>query len=450
MKVLIAFAWPVLLFAQFAFAEDQFQSEPVRDQKWNFHFQTTVISQEHGEFPAKYSAPAPATGSSTSLSNSVDNQSSLTLTIFAGRRLWQGAEFYVNPELSGGSGFNGTKGIAGFPNGEIYRVDDPSPKWSLARLFIKQTFELGGEFVGLKDDKNQLAGSMKEEHVSVVVGRFSLSDYFDNLSVAHDPRTQFMNWSLMDLGTWDYAADTRGYSWGFYVELVERLWTLRYANVMIPLQANQMDFDREYPTASGNNLEFEYRYLVGEQKGAVHLIGWHNRANMGNYRNTINQSLRNTSGQLDVTLSRQMSEKYGLGLEFEQSLTSELNLFSRLGWDDGKTETWNFTEIDQTASLGASLKGTKWNRANDTVGLAAVINGLSQDHRDYLANGGYGFMLGDGTLNYAPEEIAELYYLYKVIPGFDFTGDFQYVQNPAYNSDRGPVSIVSCRVHYEM
>ena len=246
------------------------QATALSQQDWNLHFQSTVVSQKHGSFPAKYSGNGPVNpyfGPGNSLSNGDDTQTSVTLTVFAGLKLWKNGELYANPELSGGSGFNGTTGIAGFPNAEIYRVDDPAPKWNLARLFYKQILMTGSrDTEEIKDDKNQLAARVPIDRLTIVVGKFSLNDYFDDNAYSHDPRTQFLNWALMDQGAWDYAADTRGYSWGFYLEYNRASWALRFASVLVPLYANQMAMDTEYPAASGTNLEYEYRWLP---KGAV-------------------------------------------------------------------------------------------------------------------------------------------------------------------------------------
>jgi high affinity Mn2+ porin len=420
------------------------------DQLSNLHFQVTTVSQEHGEFRSQYvgnnTSPTNSAPGQNSLTSSADNQTSLTMTIFAGYKIWQGAEFYVNPELSGGSGFNKTQGIAGFPNAEIYRVDDPTPKWSLARLYVKQSVGFGGEQESIKDDKNQLAVATDLNRLTLVIGRFSLNDFMDNNSYSHDPRTQFLNWGFMDHGAWDYAADTKGYTWGVLLEYNQRRWAVRLASVMVPAQANQMVMDTNFPQNRGDNVEFEYRYSVGEKPGAARLLVFENHAHMGNYRQTLNTP----AYAMDITQSRSNSVKYGAGLNLEQKLTDDLGSFLRASWNDGHTETWAFTEIDQTLSFGLSLKGTRWHRTPDVLGLGFMINGLSQDHRDYLANGGYGFMIGDGTLNYAPEYIAEASYLYKHPSGLDVTGDYQFVQNPAYNSDRGPVSIFAVRLHYEI
>jgi high affinity Mn2+ porin len=412
---------------------------PAEVQDSNLHIQSTVVSQEHGNFSAHYSGR-------NSLSRQTDQETSITWTVFAGKRLWQGAEFYVDPELAGGSGFNKTEGMAGFPNGEIYRVSDPAPKWSLARIYVKQVFGLGDSQEEIKEDKNQLASSYDQKRFTIIGGRFSLNDFFDNNTYSHDPRTQFLNWVLMDNGAWDYAADTKGYSWGLYLEYNQPEWALRFASVMIPKQANQMQFDESFPKARGDNLEFEYRYLASGHPGVARILAYENYADMGSYQTTID----NSSYNMDITQSRSMRVKYGFGINLEQELTKDLGTFFRASWNDGRTETWNFTEIDQAVSAGLSMKGSNWGRESDTVGVALIVNGLSKDHKDYLRLGGYGFIIGDGKLSYAPEEIAEMYYLFKVMHELDLTGDYQFAEHPAYNSARGPVSIFSMRLHYEI
>jgi len=403
------------------------------------HTQMTAVSQDHGPFTSPYQGQ-------NSLQPIHESATSVTWTIFGGVRLFPGLEVYVNPELAGGTGLSHTEGIAGFPNGEIYRVDDPSPKWNLARLFVKQTFGWGEDSEIFQDGKNQIADKEKVRRITVVLGKFALNDYFDNNTFSHDPRTQFLNWAFMDNAAWDYAADTRGYSWGAYLELNQAHWTLRWATVMVPLKANQMEMDKDFPVQRGDNLEYEYRYALGERAGTARLLAYQNIANMGNYRETIDTP----AAGMDITHTRGRSRKYGFGLNLEQEINANFGVFSRLGWNDGHTETWAFTEVDRTASLGGTWKGTTWKRSKDLTGIALVFNWLSDDHRDYLANGGYGFLIGDGRLSYAPEEIAEAFYLYHLNNGLETTLDYQFVQNPAYNSDRGPVSIIALRLHLEI
>lgn len=430
MRKILLFNMLILIVAFSAKAEGQDS---------NLHMQMTTVSQSHPAFHSPYSGQ-------NSLSPDDDSQTSLTWTVFMAKRLWHGAEFYFDPELVGGTGFNKTTGIAAFPNGEIYRVDEPSPKWGVARAYIKQTYGMGGAQEQIKDDKDQLASTQDVRRFTFILGKFALNDFFDNNTYSHDPRTQFLNWVLMDHGAWDYAADTRGYSWGVYLELNQDNWALRFASVLEPEQANQMAMDTTYPASRGDNLEFEYRYHAAEQPGAVRVLAYDNHAEMGDYRETIETPADN----MDVTQTRGRRTKYGFGLNAEQALSSDVGVFFRASWDDGHTQTWTFTEVDESLSGGVSLKGNLWGRADDGAGAALIIDGLSNDHRDYLQAGGYGFIVGDGRLNYAPEQVLEMYYLYRLAKGLDLTGDFQFVNHPAYNADRGPVSIASVRLHYEM
>jgi len=419
-----------LAIASFAIGDD-----------WTLHEQFTAVLQGHEPIHSPYQGP-------NSLFSGSEGRTSVTSTLFLGRRLWSGAALFVNPELIAGQGFSHTMGIAGFPNGEIYRVDNPAPKVVLSRLYFQQVFGFGSQTETIGSDQNQLAGTIPVNRVTLAGGHFSLSDFFDNNSYSHDPRTQFMNWALFTNGTWDYPADTRGYTNAIYAEYNRESWALRAATAMEPRQANQLTMDPRISEAHGDEMEFEHRYKVSNQIGKVRVLGWWNHAHMGNY-----QAATMTAAALgvapDVTATRTYSEKYGVGLNLEQSLTRDLGFFTRAGWDDGKTETWAFTEIDRTVQAGFSWKGTLWNRPDDVLASAVVINGLSPDHRAYLAAGGVSFLIGDGRLNYAPEQIWETYYALKLWKPLTLTTDVQGVKNPAYNADRGPVLILGERVHLE-
>ena len=352
----------------------------------------------------------------------------------------------MNPEVSAGTGLSKTRGVAGFPNGEIYRVDTSDPKFNLSRLYLNQDFGLGGESERLESDQNQLAQIKDSDRITVVAGKFSLNDFFDQNTYSHDPRTQFLNWALMDNGAWDYAADTRGYTVGAMLEYHRSKWAVRFGSVAVPKFANQIDLEYQISTARSDNLEFEYHYQFRGHPGISRILAYENHAHMGNYRTTLNTPGDN----LDVTLSRTNSVKYGFGFNAEQEFSADLGSFMRLGWNDGATETWAFTEIDRTLTAGAVLKGSAWRRNQDTVGIAAIINGLSKDHANYLEAGGYGFLVGDGKLNYGPEEILETYYSFQAWKQGWISADYQFVNHPGYNSDRGPVSIFSGRLHYAL
>jgi len=408
------------------------------EERFGIHFQATGLSQWHPAFPQLYSGL-------NSLSAHSEWKTSLTSTLYLGVRLWQGAAFYGGPEVSAGGGFSHTLGIAGFPNGEVYRVDNPTPKIFLARAFLRQVIGLSGSKERIDSDLDELAGEEDPERIVLTFGKFSLTDLLDDNTYSHDPRTQFLNWALMDNGAWDYAADTRGYTWGVAVEYRHRPWVMRVATAMVPLQANQMSLDPDKTRAHGDNIELEYDYVLSERPGVLRLSGYANHAHMGSYIETI----ENPQLGMNIALTRQYRVKYGFGLNLEQEIRSDLGTFLRIGWNDGRTETWAFTEIDRTVSLGISLKGILWRRSHDTLGVAAVVNGLSADHAKFLEQGGYGFIIGDGRLSYAPEEILETYYLWKPVTHVGITADFQFVDHPAYNRDRGPVYIAGGRLHYE-
>ncbi len=405
---------------------------------WSFHLQSTTITQGHGAFNSPYSA-------SLSLMSIPEIKTSQTITFFAGRRLWSGGEFYFNPEMSAGTGLSGTHGIAGFSNGEIYRVDTADPKVTISRLYVQQIFGLGGASQKIPDDKNQLGETVNVKRVTVAAGKFSLNDFFDNNAFAHDPRTQFLNWSLMDNAAWDYAADTRGYTWGLYFEINQPDWAFRVASVLEPTSANQIDLEMDLTKAHGDNAEFEWRYKLKNESGKLRFLYYQNHAHMGSYRLALNSG----ASIPDVTSNRDSRIKYGYGINLEQEINEVLAVTSRWGWNDGATETWAFTEVDSTFTLGINLKGKLWKRDGDNLGLAFITNGLSQDHIDYVTAGGVGFIIGDGHLSYDREEILEFYYVYKILDFLSFTADYQFVNHPAYNQDRGPVSILAARAHLE-
>jgi high affinity Mn2+ porin len=405
---------------------------------WNFHMQATVIPQGHGGFDSPYVGP-------NSLLPYGELETSVTSTFFIGHKLWDGAEIYLNPEILAGKGLSSTLGIAGFPNGEIYRVDNPRPKVTLARMFIRQTWNLGGAEDPVKDDQNQFPCRCRSTRITFTVGKFSLVDMFDDNTYSHDARTQFLNWSIMDDGAWDFAADTQGYTEGFAIEAVKTRWSLRYAGALMPKHANGMAMDLNVDNAHSDNLEFAHRHELDSHAGALRVMAYINHAHMGNYRTT----LETPAYDMDITKSRTYSRKYGFGINAEQEIAKGIGVFFRGGWNDGHTETFVFTEIDRTASGGVSIKGDRWGRKGDTLGIAFVANGISKDHREYLTAGGVGFIIGDGKLNYGKEEILEAYYSVAMGKGIFISPDFQFVAHPAYNCDRGPVPIYAMRFHWE-
>ena len=250
----------------------------------------------------------------------------------------------------------------------------------------------------------------------------------------------------MENGAWDYPANTRGYTYAAMIEARMGDWSARASTAAEPTAANGPNL--EYRNgAHGETVELEHDYTIHDHNGAVRLLLYNNTADMGNYDLALSSPKYDTN----VVNTRQYGRnKYGFGLNIEQAFSDNTGAFARLGWSDGRNETWAFTEIDRTASLGFSFNGALWSRNKDILGIAGAVNGLSDDHRRYLAAGGYGFILGDGALNYAPESIVEAYYLIALTDAFALTADYQFVTNPAYNADRGPVSVIGVRAHVGM
>jgi len=417
-----------------------FAQDTVKQERFSFHFQQTIITQYKPAFSAKYTGD-------NSLLTSTETQSSITSTLYGGARLWKGAEVYFNPEISGGAGLSKAVGVAGFPNGETFRIGSAAPAIYIARLYFKQNFEWGKEKDTIEAGPNQLGGLRSKRYFSITAGKFGMADFFDGNEFSHDPRSQFMNWALMDNGAWDYPANTRGYVLGLSTELGQPDWTLRFAFTLSTTTANGSIWDQKIGKANTQTLEFEKRYTLNEQKGTVRVLGFLNNGKMGNYQQAM--ALSSTAPNVDTTQAYGR-HKYGFGISADQYLTNDFGVFAKLSYNDGHTQTWYFTEIDRSISFGAQLKGTSWKRKDDELALAFIGNGLSAPHRNYLAAGGYGFIIGDGKLNYSTEMIAELYYKIDAYQHkFFLSPDYQFIVNPAYNKDRGPVNVFSIRAHVE-
>jgi high affinity Mn2+ porin len=375
---------------------------------------------------------------------------SLTTTLFLAARLEQNTVLVFNPEMAGGKGFSGVNGIANPPNGELPRVASATPKPYIARLFIMHDFGFGSEREHVESDNNQLAGERPMTRYSIYAGRFSATDFFDNNNYTHDPRSQFMAWGVMYNGAWDYSADTRGYTWGIVQEFHTSNWTLRYGIAAEPKVANGPTFDRRLFRDHGQMWEVERRYSLWKREGVVRVLGYANRAQAGDY--AVALKLAAESGTTpEVTATRRVGTlKYGTGISLDQAISRDVGIFTRLGWNDGKTESFAFTSIDRLASGGVSVKGTSWKRKSDTVATSFTAGGLSAVHAEYLAHGGLDFLIGDGRLNYYPEYVWESYYSAPLFPGFIASFDVQRDTNPAYNHDRGPVMIYSLRLHIQL
>jgi high affinity Mn2+ porin len=408
---------------------------------WNAHVQTTVLPQGYWSIRSPYAGPysLPAGG---------QLQSTWTSTAFLGYRPWEGGEFYFNPELAQGFGLNGTLGLAGFANGEAQKAGAPYPRVRALRYYFKQTFGLGGEQEDVADAPNQLAGKRDIDRVTLIVGRFAVGDFFDNNTYAHDPRADFMNWAMWAASAYDFPANLPGYTRGAIVELNRKDWAVRGAILEVPSQPNS---DILQFKSGGAVVEFEERHTIFDQPGKLRLGVFGNQGVTGNYRQALAiEALDPAQDINDVMASiRHVNPKYGFYANLEQQLVPDVGLFARASWNDGANEILSFTDVDRSVSGGLSIKGSFWGRENDTIGIGGAVNGLSAAHRDYLAAGGLGLLIGDGRLNYSNERIFEAYYAYNITKGVTLTADYQLIANPAYNADRGPVSIFAGRLHAE-
>ncbi|MGY3585076.1 high affinity Mn2+ porin [Bradyrhizobium sp. USDA 4341] len=408
---------------------------------WSVHGQTTLIGQGYPSFRAAY-------GGTNSLPGAGQAQQTWTTTAFLGVRLWEGGEFYFNPETAQGFGLNGTLGLAGFPNGEAQKAGAEYPRIRPQRYYLKQTFGFGGEQEDVPDGPNQIAGKRDIDRLTVVVGRFAVGDFFDGNSYAKDPRADFMNWAMWASAAYDFPADLPGYTRGAVVELNRKDWAVRAGVFQVP---NAPNTDVLTFKTGGAVVEFEGRYSVFDQPGKLRVGVFGNRGNTGNYAQALAIEDANPGLDINDVMAgiRKDNTKYGFYLNGEQQIATDVGLFGRLSWNDGRNEILSFTDVDRSVSGGVSIKGSYWGRANDTIGIGGAVNGLSSAHRDYLAAGGLGLLIGDGALNYSPERIFETYYAYQVNKSLTLTADYQFITNPAYNADRGPVHIFSGRIHGE-
>lgn len=408
---------------------------------WNVHAQTTVLPQGYGPIRSPYASPL-------SLPGSGQFQATWTTTAFLGARLWDGGEFYFNPELAQGFGINGTLGLAGFSNGEAQKAGAPFPKIRAQRYYLRQTFGLGGEQEEVPDAPNQLAGKRDVDRVTLIVGRFAVGDFFDGNAYAKDPRADFMNWAMWSSAAYDFPADLPGYTRGAVVELNRKDWAVRAGLFQVPDAPNS---DVLVFKTGGAVVEFEERHSIFDQPGKLRVGTFYNSGNTANYRQVVAIAAANPALDInDITIANQRDRsKYGFYVNLEQQIVKDVGLFARASWNDGQNQILSFTDIDRSVSGGLSIKGSHWGRPDDTIGIGGAANGLSDAHRDFLAAGGTGLLIGDGRLNYSPERILEAYYAWKLNYWTTMTFDYQFITNPAYNADRGPVSIFSGRLHAE-
>ena len=435
---LLATAWPVaaLLGASTpALADDA--------EAWNAKLQTTYIWQHKPAFPSPYDGPH-------SLAATREDSYSLTATAALGLRVARHTELYFDPEMAQGIPLSGLQGLAEFTNGEMARSSGSRPVFYRARLFARQTFDLGDEREPAESGVNQLGGDVAKRRVVLSAGFVPVMDIFDANTYAHDARSQFLNWSFMTYTAYDYAADARGYTWGAAAEYFDDGWAARVGRFAQPKDPNGLALDTRIGQHYGDQIELERHYSAGDGlPGAVRVLAYRNRALMARYSDAL--ALAAQTGQApDLNLVRTSDRiKMGVGASVEQRLAPDLGAFARAMWADGRTETYAFTESDRSLSAGAVLSGQRWHREKDSIGLALAESLLSSAHRQFLADGGQSFFLGDGRLHYGPERVMEAYYLFAPIQGVALTFDVQRIWSPGYNQDRGPASFYAIRLHVE-
>jgi high affinity Mn2+ porin len=422
----------------------------VQMQTWNFHMQATTTVQGYPPFYARYSG-------ANSLPPGGQVQETVSLDLYSGFRLWSGAEMHLDVLTFQGFGLAGTLGIDDFPDGEAYKIGTHPPRANIARSFIRQTIGLGGDKEDVLPDELTLAGKQDISRLTFTIGRFNSKDIFDSNAYANDPRTQFMNWAFTANATWDYPADALGYTTGAAVELNQPRWALRYGFFQITSIRNGFTAEDQYllwpPEPSGGDgrfwhawdmvVENEQRYRIHGHHGTARILGFVNAGEFGSYSAAL------YAPDVNIDLTHAQRHEFGFGLNLEQEITKNIGVFSRLGWNDGINEAWMFTDINHMGSVGVAVKGESWHRPDDTIGVAAVISGISLHNQQYLEAGGLGILDGDGALNYAKEKVVETYYQAQLTKRLLGALDYQFVADPAFNSARGPVSVFGARFHFE-
>lgn len=410
--------------------------KPLETDWFSLRAQTTYVQQ--------YAAPfrAPYRGTNSLIPN--QTRETWDVTFYAGIKPWDGGEFWINPEIDQGFGLSSTLGVAGFPSGEAYKVGSATPYARIPRAFLRQTFNLGGETNKIDGDINQFASIQTNDRIVLTVGKFGVTDVFDGNKYVHDPRKDFMNWSLIDTGTFDYAADAWGYTYGAAIEWYTGAWTVRGGLFDLSRVPNSSELDPRFEQFQWVG-EIEHRHEIWGKPGKVAVTGFLSRGRMGRFDDAVALA-QATGGPADTASVRSYRSRAGVSFNLEQSVTRDLGIFARAGVADGSVESYEFTDIDRTAAAGFTLSGASWSRPTDFFGLAGVVNGVSNARRAYLDAGGLGILVGDGRLpNSGPEKIIESYYSFP-ISVWRATLNYQLIANPAFNRDRGPVSVFGARL----
>ena len=408
-------------------------------QDWAIHGQATFVLQGNARFRSLFQGP-------NSLDHRPHAKETFDLTGYFGLRPWSGAEIWIDPEIDQGFGLSNTLGVAGFPSGEAYKVGKTYPYAKLPRWFLRQTIELGGDNEKVDSDLNQFAGRRTANRLVLTVGKFSVVDVFDNNGEAHDPRRDFLNWTIIDAGTFDYAANAWGYTYGSSAELYEGPWTVRGGIFALSNVPNSEKLDSSF---GQNELvgEVEHRHSIGGQPGKFTITVFRNRGRMGRFEDAIRLA-EQTGKPADIAAVRRTRSRAGVSFNLEQQLSKSTAVFAKGGVANGNIEPYEFTDVDRTIAAGLTVKGVAWGRDDDTFAIAGVANSISAVHRRFLDAGGLGILVGDGRLPHAgPEHIVEAYYDFALAKPVHLSLDAQLVDHPGYNLDRGPVPVGAIRLH---
>jgi high affinity Mn2+ porin len=414
--------------------------------------QANIVFQAHPGFHSPYE-------DANSLMARGEYKTSLIGTLYAGFKLNASLRYdtdaIFNLESAGGRGLSEALGLAGFTNLDVVRNPSLGSVPYMARVQLHQTIGFTDKMVDQQRTQYSLATKVPERRIDLRAGKMSLPDVLDVNGPGSDSHLQFLNWTADNNGAWDYAADTRGYTYAFVAEYDDVQWSARYAIALMPTVANGTDLEWNLRRASGQNVEIEYRntpfslVIPSERKGTVRLLGFVNHANMGDYREQNNEAVASHTVPVITDHLAKVTVKYGVGLNFEQELTQDVRVFGRFGWNEGQHESYAYTEVDQTFQVGGDIAGTRWGREHDKAGITGISNAIKRDHQKYLALGGQGFLIGDGSLSYAREDILEAYYNAHTWRGLFTAFDYQLVAHPGYNSARGPVSVFTVRTHVD-
>ncbi len=409
--------------------------------------QANVVFQWHPSFPAKYTG-------TNSMTPGAQSATTHVVTLYTGFEVTPTTELFADFEYATGGGVGRAFGLAGYTNLDSVRTVSGAQLSTipyLARLMVRQIIPLSSERTDAERDEFHLATSLPVRRLEFRIGKFDLADFFDLNTWGQDSHLQFLNWTVDNNGAYDYAANTRGYTDGAILEYDDHWFAARFAVTMEPKVANGINLDADIARARSENLEFQASgKLIAHRSATVRLLGYVNQADMGNYKQAIANFLDHETATPDIVDTRREGRhRYGFGLNFEQSLTSDIGVFGRLGWSDGHNESWAYTEDDRELELGGFSMGTPWHRKNDRAGVAFVANGITADHQQYLALGGLGFLLGDGNLTYGPEKIFEGFYTAHIWSGFFASFDIQHINNPGYNQARGPIAVPGLRLHVD-